>query len=209
MAYSSYNFFYTQGLPNFKTLVNPYCCRLSLSQHLKSVDATQGDMRAWKASLDPLCSAPPASWSTWKCPSCLLPLIHTSTKTKQRKKTKCHTGGGRPLQQGVRAVCVFGRAAGGRLGQMGRKDQSQRNTRTHTHTLLVCIFSHNGQQHRDIIWLPSCRERKRQEFVALPLCARDHYNIFYSALVQRKEVKLKLWMRPKKLVSFMSIDDWQ
>lgn len=57
----------------------------------------------------------------------------------------------------------FGRAAGGRLRQTGRKDQLQRSTHTHSHThFLVRIFSHNWQQYRDIVWLPSCRTRQKE-----------------------------------------------
>lgn len=66
----------------------------------------------------------------------------SSTKTKQRKKTKCtradvspaarsvHCVGGPPLSA-HRMQCISGRAAGGGLRQTGRKDQPQRSTHSH------------------------------------------------------------------------------
>lgn len=139
----------------------------------------QWDMGDWKAPLSPSYSSSPLFLhhdQHGKVLAAYFPLDRSSTKTKQRKKTKCtrvdvspaarsvHCVGGPPLSA-HRMWCISGRAAGGRLRQTGRKDQPQRSTHalshTHTHTLSVCIFSHNGQQHRDIIWLPTCRTRQR------------------------------------------------
>lgn len=54
-------------------------------------------------------------------------------------------------------------------GQIRREDRPQRHTRSNTraqrqHTLSVCVFSHNGQQHRDVVRLPSC---KSEEFISV------------------------------------------
>lgn len=47
----------------------------------------------------------------------------------------------------------------------GRGDGRTSLRRMYTHSFntdtgSVCIFSHNGQQHCDVIWLPSCKSRK-------------------------------------------------
>lgn len=95
----------------------------------------------WKASPSP------ASWSTWKCPSCLLhPSTVQAPKTTCRKKRKVD-GQTSALHRGVRVTpwgiplsahrtpCVIRRAAGGRLRQTGRKDHLQRSTHTCIHTV--------------------------------------------------------------------------
>lgn len=113
-------------------------------------------------------------------------LDRARTGTKQRKKKKNEKNEKKDVARGVRSVggpplsvhrmqFTFWRAAGGRLRQTGRKDQPQRSLYTHTHThTSVCIFSHNGQQHRDVIWLPTCRTK--QESVKNEIINMQKYN---------------------------------
>lgn len=54
-------------------------------------------------------------------------------------------------------------------GKEGPPPEKHTHMHTHSHTLSVCIFSHNGQQHGDVIWLPSCKigKNEREEFIHL------------------------------------------
>lgn len=85
-----------------------------------------------------------------KCPSCLLPLNRSSTKTKTRGR-KQNVHGWTPGPGSEECVSCwwaspvspqdavhFGRTAGGRLRQTERKDQPQRSA--HTHTLSHMLF---------------------------------------------------------------------
>lgn len=74
-------------------------------------------------------------------------------------------------------------------GQIRREDRPQRHTRSNTraqcqHTLSVCVFSHNGQQHRDVIRLPSC---KSEEFINVHAHYHKHLHLQHMYLVFRRQ----------------------
>lgn len=153
-------FFVHEGHQVLKPSVNANRPALSLSHITQEVLMTLNE--TWETRRHPSApshSAPPASWSTWKCPSCPLPLNRLSTKTKHWKKKKnknMYTSGRRPLQRGVCIVllglpcqptgcsafwedCRWKTQADGKEGPAPEK-RTHTNTLTHTHTHTFSLY---------------------------------------------------------------------
>lgn len=169
MAYSSYYF-------TFSFFLNRRALKLTVKPHCPITHKcwrTQWD--TWDCRLSN--SPPPASWSTWKK---VLAACFSSTagalKQNRGRKQKMHTG--RPWAPAVRGCAPCWRASplsaagcsacfgeGCRWktqadGKEGTASETHIHTLTHTF-VLVCVFSHNRQQHRDVIRLSSCRHKTK------------------------------------------------